>query len=265
MESSTSMARARGAVSSRGRGVARGLVGALLLATVIGGARAGESAGTRPATTQAEPGRAVLERLARRMARVERIVAKLRYDRIQRIVGDRQRRFGTLYYRRKGERSLFAVRLDRLVIDGTLRRQDRTYIYDGRHLVERRPARKRMIKRRVEGPLALGVGRFPLPFVKDPERILARFRVRFVGAKDAKPHLVLEPHGDRDTELERMKLWYDPDRDLPVKIRTVDRSRNVSVVVLSEIELDAKMPDGIFSTTAPSPDWTVERPRSGGG
>src|SRR5690606_9605697 len=78
-----------------------------------------------------------LTKLEARSDEIRTLTARLRYDKIDALLGDEQRRFGMLHYQ-AGPPARFAVHFDRLVVDGNRgRQQNRWYVFDGRWLVER--------------------------------------------------------------------------------------------------------------------------------
>ena len=209
--------------------------------------------------TEAVDAETVLMRLTDQVSAIDTLTAQLRYDRIQQIVGDTQRRFGTLMYERSAPRDRFALRFRHLLVDGTLRDHKRSYISNGDLLVERRPSQKRLIKRRLETPIGLSSGQLPLPFITKPDCLRAQYHIEVEHSADDH-HLTLTPREDNATDFTRIVLWYNPQTYLPSRIRTVDRSQNISVVQLSDVTLDQKLPDGAFDMSAPAKDWRILRP-----
>ena len=225
----------------------------------------------RPAKTPAEEaGRKWLKKIADRADKIDTLGAKLRYDRIQGLVGDRQRRFGRLWYQARPTRA-FAIHFDRLLIDRALRPQDRTYVFDGTWLAERIGDQKQFFRRQVvppdrkgADPLALGEGPFALPITTDADAVLRRFDVKLneddETEEDPGPiHLVLTPYGQRKPTFTRVDIWYDRQTLLPTRVRTEDRSENISVISLRETETDVEIADDRFDTHPPEErGWRVE-------
>jgi hypothetical protein len=256
--------------SSRPRGAAAlrfAAVGAALLLSV-GGLPGAAKTRPAPATQSAEAGAQWLRRISARAQEVEALRAKVVYDRIQGLVQDRQRRFGTLWYR-KGSPMRLAVHFDRVLVDETVREQARRYVFDGTWFVERLPRRKRLIKHRVaaeEKGLPWEKRPLPLPLELDAEKLLKRYRVQLVERRapdsdgPVRVHLRLTPRDEPKREaLERVSLWYRAGAALPHKIATTDASENRSVLRLRDVTTEPSLPDEVFDTTPPADeDWDVE-------
>jgi len=125
--------------------------------------------------------------------------ARIIYDRIDRVLGDRQYRFGELLFRdrtpdgqanRAGMRS-FVVRFKTYADLDVQRELNESWAFDGRWLIERnnddRTFRKREITRAGEevDPLRLGEGPLPIPIGQRKEDILSRYQVELVDATDS--------------------------------------------------------------------------------
>lgn len=210
-----------------------------------------------------------LERIGRKHAEARTLTAELVYDRIQGILGDRQRRLGTLVYE-AGPPARFAVHFDRLLVDQRLVEQDRWYVFDGRWLVERLATERQFLAYEVVppnagpvDPLAVGQGPFVVPISPDTKRLLERFDAAVMEATEGDPpdslHLRLTPRADRRSEFTRIDIWYDRESLLPVQVWTADESENESKVVLREIKVNAPVEAGVFDTQPPAErGWDVQ-------
>jgi len=217
------------------------------------------SATTQPATDPQT--RSWLERIGHKHADVRTLHAQLVYDRIQGVLGDTQRRLGTLTYE-AGPPARFAVHFDRLLVDQRLVEQDRWYVFDGHWLVERLVTERQFLAYEVVpptsapvDPLAIGQGPFVVPISPDPQRLLARFSVAMIDetAEEEPPgsiHLRLTPRADRAGEFTRIDIWYDRDTLLPMEVWTLDDSENESRVMLREPQVNGPV-DAIFFDTQP--------------
>lgn len=203
---------------------------------------------------------------------VRTLRAQLVYDRTQQLVGDRQRRFGTLVYE-MGPPARFAVHFDRLLVDRRMDHDDRWYIFDGQWLAERYDDEKLFIKRQVvpppspgaedipPDPLALGAGPFALPIGLKREQVVKRFDVSLTPpANDDSPfHLHLVPKPDYPSEFTEVDLWYERKRLLPTRVRTIDDSENETVVSLSQFRVNEPADTNVINTSPPSdPGWRIE-------
>ncbi len=226
----------------------------------------------------------LLDRIAARAASIHTLQAKVRYDRIQELQGDRQRRFGTLYYL-AGPPAQFAAHLDQLLADRRLEPMDRWYIFDGTWLVEKIADQKpkQFVKRQVTppltsedgtnpaqarrpNPLALGDGPFVVPLDFNKERILARFDVALIAADAqsdpanvASIHLRFVPRAGQRVNASQIDLWYDAETLLPMRVRSEDADAgNVSVIDLSKVQVNETMDAKVINTDEPSePGWDV--------
>lgn len=215
-----------------------------------------------------------LDRVTTQAGKTANFVAKVRYDRKQGLVNDRQRRFGTIIYQ-AGPPARFNVRFDRLLVDNRADNIDLSFVFDGRWLAERDAAQKRFSRRQLVAddappeqadPLALGEGPFVLPITRDKSRIVKRFNVTLVApdAKEDPPgrpsvHLKLEPRPGQRTDFTRIDLWYDRENLTPLRAATVDESENESVIDLTNVRTDEAPEKGSFDTSEPKSDgWRVE-------
>ncbi len=206
----------------------------------------------------------LLARIAQRMNAVTSVQATVRWDKVQSLQGDEQRRFGTLTYL-AGPPARFAVHFNRLLLDGgRSEEQNRRWIYDGHWLVERNDDLKQFFKRQVDplesaqgDPLASGEGPFPIPLKPDPEKLKQRFAISLVAASEADPanavKLRLVPRELERADYTLVELWYDKDTLLPLKARTEnDASGDEQTFLLSKVKLDEPVDESALDTTAPS-------------
>lgn len=236
---------------------------------------------TQPATAPAtQPANAAaantvegwLDRIEQRSADLQSLRAKLRYQRIQGLLGGEQVRFGELVYQ-AGPPARFAVHFDRLVVDERLQMQERGFIFDGRWMAERivDDGSKVFIRRELVPPeevgrdlLRLGEGPFALPLDLKKQTVLSRFDVSLADPAEDDPantvHLALEPRRGTDIDQNRIDIWYDRDTLLPVQVRTEKTDADeVTVIRLLEPEPGAAVDADAFDTAPPrEPDWQVE-------
>ncbi|MFP4143701.1 MAG: LolA family protein [Phycisphaeraceae bacterium] len=248
----------------------------IVCASMLAGAGASEDA---PAEASAEARvspevETWLDRIEAKADEIETLRARLKYERVQGLLGDTQIRFGALLYS-AGPPSKFAASFDRVVRDRKMRMQAQSFIFDGRWLAERSvdDGRKLFIRRELVPPeregedlLGLGEGPFALPLDLEKETVLERFEVTLVedepdsDAPENSVHLRLVPREHVDVEQSRIDLWYDRDTLLPVRVRTEEEKEEaVSVITLREIESPAELPEDAFDTTPPrGRGWQVE-------
>jgi len=228
----------------------------------LGGCRAG--AATRPSptqpttapSTQSQPATDAAAEALRRLeasGQYRTIQAKLDYRLDMPQLGDSERRTGWVAYRRATERTraMFRVRFETLSQRGGRAIRERVdYAFDGEFLTVAKHRIKDMVRYQVAGreqriePLRLGEGPFPLPFGQKADEVLEFFEAQTPQPSPQDPpktlHLLLTPrpeHADEFT-VTRLELWIDPQLNLPVRIVSVDKSRNITTIAFAEIRLD---------------------------
>ena len=245
-------------------------------------AAAGAPVATQPASSEEAIDPRVdqwLKRIEQRAGESTTLRAKLTYVRVQGLLGDEQRRYGTLVYDR-GPPARFAVHFDRVLIAEQLELRRHRYIYDGRWLAERNEedkiftryelARDEAVAVEGEDFLKLGKGPFPLPLSLRKDRVLNRFKVTLVptpdpanGKKSQEPknsvHLRLVPKPHLDLEASHIDLWFDRNTVLPMRVRTFEEDEETETIVnLREIETDIKIGSEHFDTSPPiDRDWEI--------
>ncbi len=239
------------------------------------------SPGTPPADTAASGHPAtpadLLARVETATADIDTLRAKITHVTIQGLLGDEQRRFGTLVYDdpdpEQNKPSRFAIHFDREAVDGQLRPQERSYVFDGRWLAERMPAERVFIRRELvpagdasgRDPLELGEGPFALPLNLKADQVAERFDTEPIGEPDADvPEAVgvrLIPKPGTDVEQARIDLWFDRTSYLPVKIETLEDDETRQIIYLRDTEPNPELAADAFDTAAPGAGWRVEEHR----
>jgi hypothetical protein len=223
---------------------------------------------TRPAGDSAE---AWLDRIHAHAAEVKSLVAEVRYDRIQSLQGERQRRTGTLSYL-AGPPAKFALHVTQLAADGRLEPQDVWYVFDGQWLVERDNLEKQFSKRQIVAPgtppeqadpLASGEGPFLLPINASKERVLRRYDVSLVAPAEKDPansvHLALVPKPGRHTDVTRIDIWYSRESLLPVRVQTTEQSEDQGLIELVKVGVNAEVDPKLFDVNEPRErGWHVD-------
>ena len=216
---------------------------------------------------------AFMDQIEQHSKQIKTLKAKLRYDRIQGLLGDEQCRFGRLSYA-VGPPARFAIHFDRRVTDGDrLDRQNRWHIFDGRWLVRRFDDEKQFWKDEIvppdirpeeADPLALGEGPFVVPLNFNKQRVLKKFNVVMVDmAEDDPPHtrhLRLTAKPNRVMEFTEIDIWYNRQSLLPVLVRTKDEAEDESIIHLTDVVSNEVIDPEVFDTSPPMKDegWHVE-------
>jgi len=237
-----------------------------------------QPAATQPAPPDADP-RVVawLDRLEKRGEAIRSYQADVVYDRRQMLLGDRQTRFGKVTYF-AGPPARFRIDFDKLVVNRAARDKELDFIFDGKWLLERQPAKKLFIKRQVVAPgrklnpLRLGEGPFPLPLGQKRDEVLAMFELELIAPGEDDPentvHLQLTPREDEEGRRRRydfttLDLWFNRETMLPARVITTDESENVTKVTLRNAKVNELAPEKaaeLTDTATPPPGsgWRVE-------
>jgi outer membrane lipoprotein-sorting protein len=221
---------------------------------------------------------AILEDLEAAGETYRSIKANVTYIVNNKLTGDVETRTGWVAYQQAGkdQPARFRVSFDTLAMgEGRPTKQKVDYIFDGQWLKVAKHNIKSLTHYQVaaEGetvePLRIGKGPFPVPFgqkVEDVTRYLdVEVKDRDKDAPKGSDYLLLTPHKENRSlvNFNRLELWIDRQRHLPVKVRTVDESHNVVTVNFSDIETKAEMKPEWFTFEKPA-DWSLQIERMGG-
>jgi len=249
----------------------------------------GRSDTTSPATTtpiisiSEEPGESdssvsrideILDRIEAKSNQIKTLQAKIRYDRIQGLLGDEQRRFGSLVYQ-AGPPARFSIHFDRLIVDDTVRMQNRRYVFDGHWLTEKLDDQKIYIRRQLVDEnenadlIKLGEGPFALPLNQKKEEILNRFDVTIMddnieNEDEEYPanclHLLLKPREELDIKPTRIELWYDRESYLPKRAASIDeKEESESIIDILNLQENIDVDPRVFQSIPPTePGWQIE-------
>jgi hypothetical protein len=202
---------------------------------------------------------------------IESMSAAVRFDRVQVLQGDEQRRFGTMVYL-TGPPARVRVHFDRMIVDGVPRPLNQQWIFDGVWLVERNEEQKQFFKRQIvppdanpdhADPLSIGEGPFSLPLNAKKDLINERFEVTLIPRTDDDPdntfHLHLMPRDGVETDYVAIDLWYARDSLLPVRgLATHKGSGDEDVFTLLRTEINGEVDPAMFDTAVPrEPGWDV--------
>ncbi len=245
--------------------------------------QAGEPA--EVARCEADPARALLERLESAHAAVTSFSSPLTYRKEYALEGDHETRLGEVALRGHGaDREI--VLFFELVIDasGHGTNDARYHVYKDGWWTEVNPGRKQVLARQMQAagstrdPFDLGEGPLPLPIGQKASRVLARFDAS-VGEKPddlvlkgiTDPHVLhLEPRAGTPAaeDIESIDLLYDRETLLPVGLLVVDLTGDRTTAWLRKPE--AAVDETVFAGRAgearalieragSDPAWTMDR------
>lgn len=228
---------------------------------------------------------------------LESLRADIRYDRTFDLEGDNQVRVGRMWFDagvRNGKQTgprRFAVRFDTLIVGRTQRNETRVHVFDGRWYADKVPGERRMSRREVVAPgetfdpLKVGEGPLPIPIGQKKADILKRYEAELLPATESindktlaefvsgTVQLKLTPRAEfkGSEDFREIRIWYrgksptemtaedkPGSRLLPRMARTVNRSGDVSIVQLINVEINAEAPlDESVMSADPEAGWTV--------
>ncbi|MFI4860372.1 MAG: outer membrane lipoprotein carrier protein LolA [Phycisphaerales bacterium JB063] len=220
---------------------------------------------------------ALLERIEQAAAEMQTLRCRVRYTRVQGLLGDEQRRFGDLFYAAANddEPTRFAIHLDGLVLDDRMRTIDQWFIYDSRFLLERNHDDQTATRREIrsadaenEETLALDSGTIPIPLRLKKDDVLAQYDAVQRGDETVGDwtlhHLELTPKQDAaqgGDDPAVLHLWFDSETLLLTKVVTVEGNDQIELLFApSEMQPNAEIAPGTFDTTLPdeADGWDVQ-------
>ena len=196
---------------------------------------------------------AILDALEQAGHAYPQIAADVRYHVDQPMTGDTELRTGSVKFQRGAADSAarFYVNFETLKLgSGPTLRQRVEYAFDGRWVTIAKHAITQMTRFEVaaEGQqvdaFKLGEGPFPVPFGQEAEAMRQMFDISLLPSRDDDPagteRLALVPLPQRQEEIEftRIELWVDRTTDLPVRVVTRDKNRNLTTVDFDNIDTD---------------------------
>lgn len=154
----------------------------------------------------------LLDALEKADANLRSLTSEIQYDKIDGVTGDRQIRWGKVFFvddsgggegLQQRDRK-FAVRFDKLQLGDRLEEQEQLFVFNGEWLTEISPTHKQIIRRQVMppgsdfDPLKVGEGPLPLPIGQKKADMLARFKVTLLTD-------IAELSGEDDEETAKLK------------------------------------------------------------
>lgn len=181
------------------------------------------------------------------------------------LTGDVSQRTGRVAYQKGGEKepSKFRISFETLQQDGTPRMKEKIdYIFDGRYLTEdnyRLKTRTRyQLGRQGEKiePLKIGEGPFPMPFGQKTADILQYLMPVTRKPIETDPkntdYLKLLPKSDDGrVNFVRLEMWVDKTTNLPVRIVSKNKNKDVRTVTFANTKTSAKIDPKLFKVKKP--------------
>jgi len=231
---------------------------------------------------------ALLDALEQADTDIEKLSAKLIYEREYALAGDTQERTGTVAFLNiptdEGENiRAFAVVFETTIIGDRREPDGRTFVFDGRWLTERIPTEQLVLRREVAppgskfDPLKIGEGPLPLPLGQKKADILANYDARLAIASEGIEHreedlvpftkgcaqLVLVPNAKRfeDDQFDEIRLWYKKTDAalLPWMTMTLNKTGDEVIVLLLDVKLNDEAQIDMESFDSEVPEgWDVD-------
>jgi hypothetical protein len=199
-------------------------------------------AATAPAASGVDPRvDQVLDRLERKGDQVKDIETPIRYTKMDPVLEDKQVFQGILRFKEDKPNPHFFIRFDKFTQEGITRDTPEWHVFDGQWYIEAREKTHTIVKRQIVRPgeevnvFRIGQGPFPLPFGQKKADILKYFDVKLVPPTEKDPpnsvHLECTPKPGTDMaeKYGSIHFYIDKQLDLPVVVRTVEKSENVEV------------------------------------
>lgn len=183
----------------------------------------------------------------------------------QKLTGDSEERVGLVAYQRKNEKDKTPprvyIRFDTLKQGEGSRIEDKVeYAFDGKWVTEAKHRIQTMTKYQVaaEGeeidPLKLGKSPCPpLPFGQKADDILHYFEpaTREPIASDPKGttylRLTTKKEFEGDFNFVRLDMWIDPATNLPIKMISTEKNKNVTTVAFDALKTNTNVDPKIFT------------------
>lgn len=200
----------------------------------------------------------VLDQIEQAAAQVTTLAAEIRYDRVQELLGDQQRRFGSLMYQRsqpppheadatqpelspqadqpastgsassKSASSKFAIVFDRLLIDDTVRKIDQRFIFDGMWLLEIDGEDRTATRRKISDDTNSGnplPGDHPLMLAVEPTRdgLVRHYKITLID--DAKV-------GNADADADASTAIKPPADSVHLRLKPLRKDSDMAVIDL---------------------------------
>ncbi len=204
--------------------------------------KAATATATAPAASGIDPQvDQILDRLERKGDQVKDIETPIKFTKTDPVLEDKQIFEGILRFKEDKPNPRFFIRFDKFTQEGITRDRPEWHVFDGEWYIEAREKTHTIVKRQIVRPgeqvnvFRIGQGPFPLPFGQKKADILKYFDVKLVSPTEKDPpntvHLECTPKAGTDMAEKYGSVHFNIDKqlDLPVVVRTVEKTENVEV------------------------------------
>ncbi|MCD6304557.1 MAG: outer membrane lipoprotein carrier protein LolA [Planctomycetes bacterium] len=244
-------------------------------------AAAATDATTAPAGHAATVGAAEMELLEALEAagnKYRTIRARLDYRVDIPSLGDSEQRSGWVAYRKGSDKepTKFRVTFETLRQGaGRAVKVQVDYAFDGYWLTVAKHKIRQMTLYQLaaEGehiePLRIGKGPFPLPFGQKAADMIKYFDVRKMPPRPDDPkatdclRMTTRPRYRKELPVTRLEMWIDRRTHLPVKIRSREKTGNITTVTFSDIKTNGQVSPDVFRIPRRLGWETIRRPLKG--
>ncbi len=259
----------------------RDIILALVLGVAMGSAApAAPAAPAPPTSAPAAPLSPEVDRILTRLEerQVDDLRADVTWETEYVLSGDRERKRGTIWYKRLKPVASFKVRFESRIVGDRKEPLGEEHMFDGRWYIELQPAPAKTVTRREiraaddrRDPYKLGEGAFPVPFGQRKADILREFDVALLTSAE-KPNprnalppcdrvrLTPKPGTQTGERYESIDFWVSrdgPQAGLPLKVMAAQRDGTGEVnsyftVTFADAQLNTGFNDSIFRIETPS-------------
>ncbi len=267
--------RSRGMIAALRAGVAMAAAACAVHAAAAAVQSAQSGASSAPAADLAPEVDRILSRLEQRQ--VEDLRAAVTWETEYVLSGDRERKRGTIWYKKLNPLASFKVKFDSRIVGDRKEPLGEEHLFDGRWYIELQPPPARTVTRREiraaddrRDPYKLGEGAFPVPFGQKKADILREFEVALLSGAEKPSARGTLPPCDRvrltpktgthtAQRYESIDFWIareGPQAGLPLKVMAGQRDGTGEVnsyftVTFDDVQLNSGFNESVFRIDTP--------------
>lgn len=222
---------------------------------------------------------AILDRMEAAGQKYTTVQAQIDFTVDLKTTGESEVRTGSIAYQKETATvpGKFRVQFDtfRLSDQPKARKSLVVYAFDGQWFTTAKYDIKQMTRQQWAAAgervpaFQLGKGPFPVPFGQKKADMLEQFNITMPaagGKPETTDHIQLIPKAEHveDHTFVKLDMWIDRTTDLPTKVASVERNKNVTTVVFKSIQTNQPLNAEMFNIPKPGRDWdyTVEEMRA---